>query len=141
VYGKNGKAVTYTDKNGKERILQRKYQPKEIEENERSIKMIVREQLPVGFVPFRKGVIVHRLHYVFPPISTLKKSEKLLIEHGGIVHKTTKPDLTDNLSKSTFDSMQGIVFLNDSQICEMNNVKKYYGTKPGIIIELEEITK
>lgn len=115
------------------------YQKKEVVENERSIKMIILEQLPSGFTPFNKGIKVKKLHYIFPPISSLKKNDMKIIYEGGIIHKTTKPDLTDNLNKGLFDSMQGIVFLNDSQICEMNDVKKYYGLTPGIIIELEEI--
>ncbi len=115
------------------------YQSTEVKENERSIKMIIKEQLPPGFIPLSKGIRINRLNYIFPPISSLRKAEKYLIDRGGIVHKTTKPDLTDNLNKGLFDAMQGIVFLNDSQICEMNNVKKFYGPTPGIIIELEEL--
>lgn len=32
-----------------------------------------------------------------------------------------------------------IIYINDSQICEINNVKKYYGFVPRIEIEIEEI--
>jgi Holliday junction resolvase RusA-like endonuclease len=85
------------------------------------------------------GIIINRLHYVFPPPKSIKKSLLHQIEGGGIVPKTTRPDLTDNLQKGLIDSMHGIVFLDDSQICEMNNVKKYYGLRPRIEIELEEI--
>jgi Holliday junction resolvase RusA-like endonuclease len=115
------------------------YQKKEVVENERSIKMIILEQLPPGFTPFSKGIKVMKLHYIFPPISSLKRHEYKILIEGGIFYKTTKPDLTDNLNKGLFDSMQGIVFMNDSQICEMNDVKKYYGLTPGILIEMEEI--
>lgn len=115
------------------------YQKKEVKENERNIKLMIIDQLPMGFVPFSKGIKINKLHYVFPPTSSLKRSEMRSIIAGEIVHKTTKPDLTDNLNKGLFDAMQGIVFLNDSQVCEMNDVKKYYGTTPRIEIEIEQI--
>lgn len=131
------RARILTAKSGKSFI--HAYQKKEVVENERNIRMIIKEQLPSDFIPFTKGVRISTLHYLFPPVSSLKKSELEKIKNGEIVHKTTKPDLTDNLNKGLFDAMQGIVFLNDSQVCEMNDVKKYYSFTPGIIITIEEL--
>jgi Holliday junction resolvase RusA-like endonuclease len=115
------------------------YQKKEVVENERSIKMIIMEQLPNGFMPIQGGIRVKKLHYIFPPVSSLKKAEINHINAGGFIPKTTKPDLTDNLNKGLFDAMQGIVFINDSQICSMNNLEKSYGQTPGIKLELETL--
>ena len=52
-------------------------------------------------------------------------------------YKTTKPDITDNLAKMLFDCLEGIVYINDSQICEMYDVKKIYGFQPGIYLTIE----
>jgi len=59
------------------------------------------------------------------------------MEHGWVhKYKTTKPDL-DNLEKMLWDAMEGIVFINDSLICEKHNVIKTYGDTPGYSIILE----
>jgi Holliday junction resolvase RusA-like endonuclease len=58
---------------------------------------------------------------------------------GGIIYKHTRPDLTDNLAKGLFDAMESVVFINDSLIVSLDDVKKYYGIQPRIEIELEEI--
>ena len=115
------------------------YQTADVKRNEDNIRLQIIRQLPKGFEPFTGGIIITRLHYIFPMLKGLKKSELKKIESGGVVYKTTKPDLIDNLAKGLFDAMEGIVFVNDSQICAMYNVKKYYGKVPKIIIEMEEI--
>jgi len=125
--GKNGKGFIH------------KYQKKEVIENENNIKMTVVSQLPEGFQPFRNPVKVNKLHYIFPPTKGMRKRDIARIEAQEIVYKSTKPDLTDNLQKGLFDALEGIIFLNDSQICSINNLKKYYGFTPGIVLELEEI--
>jgi Holliday junction resolvase RusA-like endonuclease len=117
----------------------RSYQTKEVKQNEQNIQGQILATLPEGFVPFSEAIAITKLHYVFSPLSSFSKKQKALIDSGIIVYKHTKPDLTDNLSKGLFDAMQGIVFINDSQIVSMDNVKKYYGNIPRIEIELEEI--
>ncbi len=125
-----------TFKSGNKNFVQ-SYQSKEVKENERSIKMIVLEQLPKDFTIHKGAIIVSKLYYLFPPIKSLKKWQKDFIESGGIVPKTTKPDLTDNLSKGLFDALEGIVFVNDSQICCTLNSLKGYNNRPRIELELE----
>ncbi len=118
-----------------------KYQKKEVVDNENNIKSIVILQLPEGFQPFSGPIKINKLHYIFPPLKSFKKSEISFIQTGGLIYKSTKPDLTDNLQKGLFDALEGIIFYNDSQVCWMDNVKKYYGLKPMIILEIEEINK
>lgn len=117
------------------------YQTKRVKEAENSVRWQVINQLPSGFIPFSKGVKVTKLWYIFPPTKKLLGSKKRVkqLEAGKKFIKTTKPDLTDNLNKGLFDAMQGIVYNNDSQICEINNVMKCYGLKPRIEIVLEEV--
>lgn len=57
-----------------------------------------------------------------------------MLGNGFTVPKITKPDLTDNLSKGVFDALEGIVFLNDSQIFAVKESYKLYSEKPGIRI-------
>ena len=45
------------------------------------------------------------------------------IEEGGLIYKTSRPDLQDNLCKGLFDALSGIVFKDDSQIVKVNNLK------------------
>ena len=116
-----------------------KYQKKEVVEKEKSIQWQIISQLPKDFQPYTKGVKITRLLYVFPPLKSFPQKTIKAIENGNLVYKTTKPDLTDNLNKGLFDAMQGIVFNNDSQVCEIKNMIKCYGLKPRIEIELEEI--
>jgi len=118
-----------------------KYQKKEIIENENNIRTTVLSQIPQGFQLFNGPVKINKLHYIFPPLKSMKKSEKTFLQNGGIIYKHTKPDLTDNLQKGLFDALEGILFYNDSQVCIMNNVKKYYGLTPMIILEIEEMNE
>lgn len=91
---------------------------------------------------YRGGVIeepiaITKLHYIFSPLKSLPKYKKLAIERGEIIYKNTKPDLTDNLNKGLFDALEGIVIANDSAIVSMDDVKKYFGTKPRIELEMK----
>ena len=108
------------------------YQKKSVVDRETSIGWEVTE-LPQGFVPFDCPLFME-VEYVFPiPMSATKKFKQRIID-GEIVYKDTKPDLHDNLSKLVVDSLEGVVFINDSRISKMTAVK-YYGTTPKTIIK------
>jgi hypothetical protein len=57
----------------------------------------------------------------------------------GNFHHNKKPDL-DNLCKFILDTMNGLVFKDDSQICAMG-AKKIYSSKPGTLIKITPLTK
>lgn len=117
------------------------YQTKAVKDTERNIRAIVISQLPKGFIPFSKGINITKLHYSFPPLKSFSKKILARINSGEEIIKTTKPDLTDNLNKGVFDALQGLIYLNDSQICGLNNCKKFYSKVPGIHLVMEEITE
>lgn len=50
-----------------------------------------------------------------------------------------KPDI-DNLFKGVTDSLSGIVWEDDSLICEVGRQAKIYGEQPRIEIEIEEVS-
>jgi len=113
------------------------YQTTDVKANESNIKMQVISQLPADFQVTARPIKVTRLHYVFAPIKSLKKSDLKAMSEGELIYKPTKPDLTDNLNKGVFDALQGIIYANDSQVISMDDVKKIYGHRPRIDIELE----
>ena len=63
-------------------------------------------------------------------LSSIKKRQR---ENGLIAH-ICKPDL-DNLEKFVLDCLNGLVFKDDAQICEMR-AKKIYSSKPGTLIRI-----
>jgi len=115
------------------------YQTDKIKSNERNIAFDVKSQLPKGFKPYDGPIEVKKLLYVFPPQKHWTKTKLKQLEEGKVFYRDVKPDLTDNLNKPLFDAMQGIVFMNDSQIVKMNDVSKIYGLVPRIEIEFEPL--
>ena len=112
------------------------YQTKAVMEEERSIKMIIKEQLPEDFICHDGPIEVESLKFSFPPTSSLRVAEKRMLKDGIDLPKTTKPDLTDNLAKGLFDAMEGIVYTNDSKIFAVNSSKKVMSLHPGIYLTL-----
>lgn len=53
-------------------------------------------------------------------------------------YHTIRPDI-DNLFKGVTDSLNGIIWKDDSLICEVGRQRKIYGEVPRIEIEIEEI--
>lgn len=124
-----------TVKAGKKTFVQ-SYQTKAVKEEERSIKMIIKEQLPEDFICHDGPIEVASLKFSFPPVSSLRSAEKKMIQNGLDIPKITKPDLTDNLAKGLFDAMEGIVYTNDSKIFHVRKSLKVMSNTPGIKIKL-----
>lgn len=114
-----------------------KFQKKEVVDNERNFAFDAKSQLPEGFKPFTGPIKVKAL-FVFPPLKGFTKAKLNILASGGIIYKDTKPDLQDNLFKGVADSLEGIVFNNDSQICEVAS-RKIYGTVPRVELIFEEL--
>ncbi|WNI34675.1 RusA family crossover junction endodeoxyribonuclease [Chryseobacterium sp. SG20098] len=124
-------------KNGKAYVQH--YQTADVKRNEKNIAFDVKSQLPAGFIPFSGAIHVKKLLYVFAPQKNWPKYKLNELKQGKVFYKDVKPDLTDNLNKPLFDALQGIVYLNDSQICKISNVEKIYGEVPRIEIEFETL--
>lgn len=112
------------------------YQTKEVKSYERAIGFMAKSQLPKGFVLKTGKIKIESMTFAFKAPKSLKKSERQIIDNGGWLIKTTKPDLTDNLMKPIFDALQGIVYKGDQQIYEMNNIKKVWRTVAGISLTI-----
>jgi len=68
------------------------------------------------------------------PSSTPKKALQGHLD--GSVKHIKKPDL-DNLAKAVLDAMNGVVYLDDNQICRLT-IEKNYDTVPKISISVRE---
>ena len=119
------------------------YQPEKYALREMLYRGQIRKQLPKDFVMFTKWVKVVNCVFVHEPTATMlkNKGKRLILESGGFIPKTTKPDLIDNLNKLPFDSMskkKGLkgVFKDDSLVCEILQMSKVWGLNPRIEIEL-----
>jgi Holliday junction resolvase RusA-like endonuclease len=80
------------------------------------------------------GPISVKLEFVFPRTKSMIWKNKPMFR----VPKDTKPDI-DNLCKSVFDALNGILFVDDSQICECR-ASKYIASgneQPRVIITIE----
>lgn len=113
------------------------YQKKEVVENERNLAFDIKSKLPADFKPYTEALAA-RIVFVFPPLSSWNKKQQSLFTSGVTLFKSTKPDL-DNLQKIACDAMQGVVYLNDSQIVDMH-CTKIYGPVPMIEIEIKPLT-
>ena len=113
------------------------YTPAKIKNAESNIRMQAIQQLPKGFIPFQNEVFITKCHFIFTPPMSMRKRDIRRIQYGEIVYKPTKSDLDNNL-KLLWDSLETVVFINDSRIVAMDNVKKYYGFGPRIELEIHE---
>lgn len=111
------------------------FQPKANKDWKLAVKNAVYEQLPPGWKKFENTPLWVRVWYVFPPLKSFKKSERQLIEAGGIIRKDTKPDVNDNLNKGLYDALTGVLWDDDSRVTDPE-AKKFYGNEPGIIISV-----
>jgi len=111
------------------------YQPKEIVEWKSSVQLQLKQCLPQDFTLLPSPVILTKLHFIFPELKSFTKKKKEHIKEGGHIDKTTKPDI-DNLMKNFFDACNGILWRDDAEISSIQNIKKIYGSQPGIILEV-----
>lgn len=90
----------------------------------------VRSQLPRGFQVIQVPIYLKILYEMPIPKTTSKKKRSLMV---GSPH-TKKPDI-DNLYKM-FDSFNGILWLDDSQIYQVS-MKKVYSENPKTVLIVE----
>lgn len=97
----------------------------------------VANKLPAGFVPF-SGALALSIRFIVPiPASGSKKKRTAQIM--GEIKPTKKPDL-DNYVKFVKDCLNGVVWLDDSQVVEYREpFAKVYGEMPRTEIEVVQI--
>jgi Holliday junction resolvase RusA-like endonuclease len=68
-----------------------------------------------------------------PPVSWSKKKRDAAIGR----QVTTKPD-ADNIAKIICDALNGVVWVDDSQVSVLT-VRKYYGPVAQVVVEVERL--
>lgn len=91
------------------------------------IKDQVKNQLPTEFKPLEGPLSIDIQVRKTRPKST-KKS---------VIWPIVRPDL-DNYLKIVLDSLNSIVFRDDSQFCSIT-IRKVYSTEPGYLIHIEQM--
>ena len=110
----------------------RSYTPKKTSDYEAQVKAIAqqamtREPLETPLAAF--------LYFRLPiPKSYPKKRVQACLS--GLERPTKKPDL-DNLAKSVLDGLNGVVYLDDSQLVSLH-ITKVYDHNPGVDIMVRE---
>ncbi|NMG64358.1 RusA family crossover junction endodeoxyribonuclease [Azoarcus indigens] len=96
---------------------------------------LVARQAMEGRAPMA-GAVSMGLHLVtVPPASWSKRKRAAAL--AGAIRPTTKPDC-DNVLKAIADACNGIVFIDDKQVCEVT-IKKLYGETPGASVAVAEV--
>jgi len=110
------------------------YQPEKYEEMEMKYRVQVLKQRPKDFKIFTEWVRIEKAIFVHAPLKKHLQSKLLseFLQGGGLIRKTTKPDLKDNLYKFPLDVLTGLVYKDDSLICEGGEDGKYFGLNPKI---------
>ena len=92
-------------------------------------------EMPSDFIPFTGQLLATvDMYYQIPKSGSKKVHEGRL---NGIIKPTTKPDL-DNVMKAIFDSLNGIVYKDDSQIVRVV-AEKHYSDTPRVEVTITEM--
>ena len=124
---------------GKERprysvITHRMYTPTKTSSFEEKVQWAFKSKYNIQTEPSSKAFKA-KIIAVFKPAESLskKKNEELLFK----IKYTKKPD-ADNIAKAILDSLNGLVYKDDSQVSALL-VLKDYGIENKVIVELEEL--
>jgi Holliday junction resolvase RusA-like endonuclease len=76
------------------------------------------------------------IRHAVPQSYSKKRTEACL---SGLEQPCKKPDI-DNVAKTYLDGMNGVVFLDDTQVVDLH-VKKVYSAVPGVDVMVMEVKK
>jgi len=76
------------------------------------------------------------IRHAVPQSYSKKRTEACL---SGLEQPCKKPDI-DNIAKTYLDGMNGVVFLDDTQVVDLH-VKKVYSAVPGVDVMVMEVKK
>lgn len=110
------------------------YKTSEDKAYEQGIHMAYRAAYP-GAEPIHGPckVVINALYPI--PKRTSKRQREQMLE--GIMLPIVRPDI-DNIYKAVLDALNGVAYDDDKQVVE-GEMRKYYGEKPGLLVEIEEV--
>jgi Holliday junction resolvase RusA-like endonuclease len=106
-----------------------KYTDSKVKSYTNDLRSLILNAISKDFIRFEKGL---KVDYIF----TFESPQSMPKKIGIGAYKIKKPDL-DNLQKMVNDAMNGLIFRDDSQICEIT-AKKIYGN-PKIELTFTEV--
>jgi Holliday junction resolvase RusA-like endonuclease len=111
-----------------------KYKPKKVLDYQKYVRTLIENQLPEDFniIPAGCPIKVNHIEYIYAYPKSMAKKRRILK-----APKVTKPDLQDNLNKAFFDALEGLIYEQDQNIVEINNMVKYYGPEDKIRVQFE----
>lgn len=140
----SGKSVTFTVPGepvgkGRARAFRagagiRMHTPEKTARYENLVALAARQAMG-GRPPMPGAVSIGLMLYTMPPASWSKKKRAAALS--GDIRPTTKPDC-DNVLKAIADACNGIVFVDDKQVCEVS-IKKLYGEIPMACVAVLEV--
>ena len=104
------------------------YTPAKTENYEARVAIFARQAM-AGALPLAGAVSLSVVARFSIPASWSKKRRQAAM--AGLVHFTKRPDL-DNVLKAIKDGMNGIVWLDDSQVVSLVDCRKEYAEQPGV---------
>lgn len=111
----------------------RLYDPKTTTDYKNLVKWTAKQQWKQK--PLECPLVVELDIYRQIPKSASKKRRKLMNER--VIRPVVKPDI-DNYSKGILDSLNGIVYKDDSQVVSLI-ANKYYSDNPRVEINVSEV--
>ena len=112
--------IVYGKPFGQQRVRKGRFGNWYIPEKTRTWQQLIKLAVLQGTVPKEpyRGAVSLCMHFCFVKPKSVPKKKKYM---------SVKPDL-DNLEKSLFDAIQGLLIYNDSQICRVTKEKVYAET-------------
>ena len=101
------------------------YTPSKTKDFENYVKLVASQYAPKELL---KGALEMELHFFFQRPKSLPKK---------VTHHLKKPDV-DNTSKAILDSLEGIIYKNDSQVVSLW-VTKGYNQSPRVEVTITEL--
>lgn len=109
------------------------YTPEQTTVYENLVKMMFLQQCSGQHL---EGAIKAEIVAYFPIPKSVSKKKRVQMLSGEIRH-TKKPD-GDNIAKIVLDSLNGIAYEDDSQVCDQHVIKRY-GMEVGVLVNLTEL--
>lgn len=111
----------------------RAYDPAKSRDYKQAVRAAALEVKPKALLdgPLRLNVTIYKA----PPKSMAKKRRAMALAHE--IQPTTKPDI-DNIIKAIFDSLNKLIWYDDSQIVILH-VSKWYSDEPRVEISIREV--
>lgn len=116
----------------------RMYDPKKVSEYKQIVAMLATQQVKMKKYSKPSGALSVRMTFTVPLLKSFTKKQTLMAKILELLpHK--KPDLS-NYIKSTEDGLNGILWNDDGQICQLI-CSKHFGEKPSVEIDVSVINE